>query len=328
MSRYRPGWGALPMRERCRLIVGLARELADDPPLCFLDWGVIGVAAGWREHEREGRVSRGRAPVLALMVRRKRPMASIAAARRIPPCWPVTLGQGRSRRRYQVPIDVCRLPRASAHGPRVALSNGSGREGAACVVLEDDVDWRWLLSCHHVIGDSSVDPGLVPRASLGITLRGRNGLHRLDPLRRFGLLRAGRRKCVDAALARIDPADPVGPADWSRYPHAVADTDAHWKDEARMLSPRGPIRLRFVRHHHDLTVHYLSGASAGIRELFEFHAVDAVPQGGDSGSAVLDGEGRWLGMHIAGDSRASFVLPAYVLLDPNALQARYYLSTS
>lgn len=328
--RRSPGWAHLTIAERCRLVSSVAERLAEHPPQCLSDWGVISVGAGWRVRESQNRrVIRGRTPVLTLTVKRKRAESQLACDGCIPPHWPVHRGRGESRHLIHIPIDVCRAnTRVQAHSPRVAPADANNRMGAACVLLKDKSGAQWLLSCHHVLGDSSASARLTPRTRLAITVHGRNGSHRLADQRHFGLLEAGRSDCVDAAVVRIDPADPVAGTDWSRYPHAVESDAGIWQNGARLLTPRGVIALRYVHTLANAAVEYSSGATAGIVRLAVFESVgDAIPQPGDSGSPAISAEGKWIGMHIAGDGRWSYVIPAYVLLSNKVFDKEFHLST-
>lgn len=324
-------WSALSMERRRRIVADLARYLHAHPFPHLARWGVQSVGFGWRVHEREaGRVLR-RSPVLVLVVPRKLRPNALAAERLIPRSLSVRHVIDGVEVTLNVPIDVCRAgPAVCAHSPRLTPQIAGGtRYGTACVILGDDTGKRWILSCHHVIGDSNIDPGLRPKAAIGLTV----GNHiELGVGRRFGPLSPQGVDCVDAALARIVSRSPVDASIWTLYPSGYPDAFDYW--EAAKAGPKlfcnGLIvPLRFLKVQFEWEVSYLGGARAWIREvaLFEVTTSGSRPAGGDSGAPVLALDGRWLGMYIAGGlttidgirRRAAVVIPPYVILEEPSL---------
>lgn len=328
------GWRQLPAKRKRQVVERLARRLMRDWPESLDRWGVVSVGFGWRVKESQRRVLRAGAPVLTLVVARKKKKQHLSAERLIPRAWPVTVRTGKLRHRVAVPIDVCRQgPDAHAHAPRLAPTAGAdGRDGTACVVLSNSDSGRWVLGCHHVIGDSSVDPNIAPRPTLPISFQGFSGMRSLGRRRYFGPLGAGRSDCVDAAVVQIRESDPVTGADWGKYPKKSAPKYSYWETvlgTVQLLTRRGLMDMKFIGLRDNLRIQYLSGAWAGIREVALFEVTDAVlrPIGGDSGAPALASGGEWVGMHIAGnDEGLSVVIPSFVLLDSTVFGMTVQLS--
>ncbi len=331
-------WSDLSLESRCSIVAALARHLHKNPPWEFEVWGVTSVGFGWRTYERDaGRISR-RSPVLVLVVPRKLPSESLASGEKISRSLNIRRVINGVEVALKVPVDVCRRGSAArAHSPRLTPQIAGGwRYGTACVILEDEEGRRWILSCHHVIGDSNINPSLEPNTAVGLSV-GSN--IQLGVGRRFGPLSAGASDCVDAALARIVSRHPVSTDIWSFYPSGYPDSFAYWSEaraEAKMFCTGLVVPLRFLRVEFDRQVRYLGGGRAYIREvaIFEVTRAGSRPAGGDSGAPVVSVNGQWLGMYIGGglmtidgaQRRVAVVIPPHVILEEPSLGVTLELS--
>lgn len=331
-------WRRLPRERQRRIVAALAHRLRDAPPPEFARWGVIQVGYGWRIRQSRNQVVRD-VLVLSLTVRRKRHVSKLAPERRIPLRWTVTVRIDRQRHRVRIPVDVCEvLRRVRTHAaepvPRLDVTSAGMPmvKGAACVMLRDTQQRPWLLSCHHVLGNSNFDPALEPDWAAVVIAEARTRDAAIGPDRLFANLQPEAYDCVDAAIGRV-AAGGLAPVDWSTYPVSASTRTAFLNDAtgiARLCTPRDRVLgLRFLKLDYDFRMSYRSGASAFMREvaLFEVPAGDEAPTGGDSGSSVLGRGGAWLGMHIGGGllpmrdagtqtyRNVAVVLPGYVLLD-------------
>lgn len=343
-------WRRLPRAQQRRIVAALARRLRDDPPPDFQRWGVVSVGYGWRIRQSRNRILRD-VLVLSLSVRRKQRASGLAVTRRIPRRWPVTATVDGRRGRVHVPIDVCEtLRRVRTHDgdpvPRLDVTSVGmpTARGAACVLLRDAGQRRWLLSCHHVLGNSNFNPVLEPDWAAAVLAEARDRSRVLAEEREFASLQPGGYDCVDAGLCRVEP-DALSPGDWSTYPVAAATRQRFLNDATgtpRVCTPRNRVLdVRFLKLDYDFQMNYRSGASAFMREvaLFEVAPAQESPVGGDSGSPVIGRAGVWLGMHIGGGQlpmreggalvyrSVSVVLPSYVLLDRDTFGRAVSLST-
>ncbi len=328
-------WQRLSIERRCRIVASLARRLADHPLPDFRNWKISGVGFGWRVRESRDGAVRWRAPALILIVPRKIARTALSPERRIPRYLPVRRSvEGRSVLLH-VPIDVRqRTPIARAHSPELVAGSGANaaRLGTGCVVLQDKDGKRWLLGCHHVIGDSNSHPTLRPDPSMAFSAISAFGRSALGAGRRFGPLSADASGCVDAALARIVGGSPLDSSFWSLYPQGHPSGFAYWSQAQR--TPRVfcgavAVQLRFLGVEFDRPMRYLGGARAGMREvaLYEIPASSARPTAGDSGAPLVSIDGKWLGMYIgAGRTkidgalrRVALVIPPHVILGEPSL---------
>ena len=75
----------------------------------------------------------------------------------------------------------------------------------------------------------------------------------------------------------------------------------------------------------DFDVEYETGDLASIVEVIEYEIKDGISQGGDSGGALISGNGILLGMHIAGVGKRGYAIPAYKILMASAFSPRITL---
>ena len=180
------------------------------------------------------------------------------------------------------------------------------------------------ISCHHVFAMSKVTspPGSpANNAHVSVGLPGNQPgtrIGRLSPFR-GRLVPGSQGASFDAALARVD--DPQALAQVLQPPTpvgAIASEDempfSFW-----IMTPRRPIKAVWVQNWVGFdNIVYFSGSNRPVQPLvIEAEVRDSiVPQGGDSGSPVLDSAKRKLiGMHIAGKRSRAFFLAAHHLLD-------------
>ena len=343
-------WRRLSRERQRRIVATLAHRLRDAPPPEFARWGVIQVGYGWRIRQSRNQVVRD-VLVLSLTVQRKRHVSKLAPERRIPHRWTVTARIDRQRHRVRIPVDVCEvLRRVRTHAaepvPRLDVTSAGMPmvKGAACVMLRDTQQRPWLLSCHHVLGNSNFDPALEPDWAAVVIAEARTRDAAIGPDRLFASLQPDAYDCVDAAIGRV-AAGALAPVDWSTYPVSASTRTSFLNDAtgvARLCTPRDRVLgLRFLKLDYDFQMNYRSGASAYMREvaLFEVAPAQESPVGGDSGSPVIGRAGVWLGMHIGGGQlpmreggalvyrSVSVVLPSYVLLDRDTFGRSVSLST-
>ena len=97
-------------------------------------------------------------------------------------------------------------------------------------------------------------------------------------------------------------------------------------DRWHLISQFRRVGLTYVRHAFDQPVVYESGATVVISEVIISRSTSSSrPRGGDSGGAVIDDD-ILIGMHIAGDVRFSYAIPAYVLVGGPAFRPRLSLA--
>lgn len=331
-------WRALPRETQRRIVRSLARRFAAEPPSEFQPWGVVSVGCGWRIRQSQSRVARD-SYVLSFNVGRKLSDSLLRRDARIPRFWPATTMIAGRRFKVRVPVDVCEtLRRVRAHGgepvPRLKVTSDGSQpsNGAACVLLRDSQNRPWILSCHHVLGDSNFDPDLEPNWAATIAALTPTSSSILAGDREFGSLLPGSYDCIDAAICRSSN-ESISSLDWTTYPGSTSTRGTFGSDVTgtpRLCTPRSKIiGLRFLKLDYDFQMNYRSGAAAFMREvaLFEVIANGERPRAGDSGSPVIGRGGVWLGMHIGGGqlrmqdqgSRTywdvSVVLPSYLMLD-------------
>jgi hypothetical protein len=328
-------WQRLSMERRCQIVASLARRLADHPLPDFRNWKISGVGFGWRVRESRDGAVRWRAPALILIVPRKIARTALSPQRRIPRYLTIRrIVEGRSVLLH-VPIDVRqRTPIAKAHSPGLVSGSGAqaARLGTGCVVLQDKEGKRWLLGCHHVIGDSNSHPTLRPDSSMAFSAISALGRSALGPGRRFGPLSANANSCVDAALARIVGGSPLDSSFWTFYPQGHPSGFAYWSQAQR--TPRVfcsgvQVQLRFLGVDFNRPMRYAGGARAGMREvaLYEIPASSSRPTAGDSGAPLVSIDGKWLGMYIGAarttidgaSRRVALVIPPHVILSEPSL---------
>lgn len=341
-------WRRLSRKDQRRIVTSLARKLRDQWPADFDRWGVVTIGFGWRIRQSRNRIVRD-VLVLSLGVARKRESSRLQPERRIPRHWPVTARLRGQRCRLRVPIDVCEsLRRLRAHGPSPRLDVTSDgmqpARGTACVLLLDASLHPWLLSCHHVIGNSNFDSLLDPDWSATVVAAGESRTATMTGDREFGRLQPDSYDCVDAGIGRF-AGSALTTTDWAAYPVAASTQGTFLADVAgtpRICTARGEIiATRFLKLEYDFEMRYRSKARAFMREvaLLEVAGGALPPVGGDSGSPIIGRGGRWLGMHIGGgrlvmhaDGLATYrdvavVLPSHVLLDRDTFGRTLTLAT-
>lgn len=333
-------WSELSFERRCRIVESVARRFYSHPLPQFVVWQVVGFGFGWRVRESRGSKVCRRSPALVLIVPRKWPLHKLSTERRIPRFLRVRRTVNGQRVMLNVPIDVRRQGcTARSHSPHLIPGIVPGPPlGTACVMLEEADGKRWLLSCHHVIGNSDVSPTLTPDPEFPLSVESR-GIHtRLGTGRRFGPLRRNAGGCVDAALARILSSSSLDSGFWLTYPSGSSSRFHYWRDvrkDPTLLRADTPVRLAPLVIQYDRKMKYHSGAEAIMREvaIFEVVAGSEIPRGGDSGSPIVSRDGLWLGMHIGGGSafldgkrrRIALVIPPYVIFDEEKLGTSLHL---
>ncbi|ANM30642.1 hypothetical protein ABI59_15265 [Acidobacteria bacterium Mor1] len=234
----------------------------------------------------------------------------------------VTVG-GR-KRRCSIPTDVEELGWGEPEDAIIARPPRGRKQsiGSACceVELAGDPESIYLLGCHHVFALSSKNPGLQPDEDAYLVRTDDTGQEfDVGPLAEYtNLSPGGNRFAMDAALALIEDEDSLVPWISDLYPSSIYMGNLIPK-ECEIATPTGVIPAECLSEQFGVALEYRNGQTRRFASVYESEA-DTYP--GDSGSALIDEDGRLLGMHFYGLVRerpgggqiyVSVAIPAYRL---------------
>lgn len=219
------------------------------------------------------------------------------------------------------PAILCQAP-----GPGGSTILERGAATTAVTVIRADAppdDTVYLMSCLHLLGM----PGSVPadqRSAIQVCNAAGQRIGDLSEFRGFLSLQFGR--AFDSALARIDP-EAQSAIQALGLPTQRIFSEGDLPLNVTIRTPRGERKARFLRIHHrgaaniPRTVAYRFFPNSQEVQLehdvlVEVQVTQSKTIGGDSGSPVVDEEGRLIGMHIAGGDSIAFMIPAYELFHP------------
>lgn len=325
-------WNRLGKRTQLRIALDVARVRGEILRKKFAN--VVGIGAGFRTTGQEPSIE---AEVcLRFLVRKKwrRHRQTTTSVPRYIAAYPAIRNK---RTRVQIPTDVSEF---RGGGPHATLdltsgietfSNGSPVEyGAACCLVCDANAQRYVLTCYHVfVPDMQypADAGSSCVVSATSTQIG-DMKDAADP------------SALDAALAAVEDTNVTTAPVWSQSPVSRAsDYDLTTLVDhpalyvfARATTPpgttshmrrTGPLDAQFVSI---LPMHSFPYPGVGTFTFSDVIEYKATVFPGDSGSAVMDGDGKLFGMHFYGQGNLGYALSAPRLFDPNRFSSEISLA--
>lgn len=293
-----------------------------------------------------------RQPVLTIVVDQKWTKVQSRRApahEHVPQCVEFEVPLGARRVRVAIPTDVVQerpIPRAHAQEQGVmAMPGGSSLGGGpvigtACTLVRNQAAANdanvYLLGCHHVIFRSLTTPGAQPDTSaVPFTVPEQDQPEQLGWATRPATFGVGVDGSIDAALVRLNDqglALASARSYWGTAPDSWADTS----DEVALLggdpftlwaAGGRTLKLKYSQSLFDQPVAY-QGATVRIVEVLVSRTLDPsdMPLAGDSGAPIVSGN-VLVGMHIAGEGRLSYAIPAYLLLGSPAFSPQLSLAT-
>lgn len=243
---------------------------------------------------------------------------------------------GRHRLRVDIPTDVSEFSGGSPHafvdltGGIVSRNAGQPVDcGASCCMVHNAAmpGERYLLTCYHVFSPSLSD---APGSALECVGPLGSPLGQVLEVASPDAPSAG----LDAALVLLDdPALDSLPTWGQGVLRRATDVDIGWLTEAgplaicarrvapaidgrRAVTRTGPLPAEFHSYFpHPLPFDYRATAGRVLSIAGTLQYVSPVLPG-DSGSAVLDGDGVLVGMHFFGMGNTGFAMSAPRLFDP------------
>lgn len=319
----------LPRAEQMELVEELVATRRGEIVRAYAD--VISVSEGHRVTGDAATGSRRVEPevCVTVVVKKKwRKDAPGPPGRRVPEYLFAYWGAGGQRTLCAVRTDVAdgqRLGRIRPQGQIRAEADGQRVNGvvACAITRDDDTDTVFAIGCRHVFGMGLVlDPAEHYAAEIRLVADG-GEVGRATPL--AGRLGNGPELSFDSHLARVLEHDTLRTALDGILPAVpVREGDLRSDVVYWMHTPHGVLRVQYVGPYRDRVWYADHLPDIRHAELARFQVLAASTVKGDSGAPVTtdsDG-GALVGMHIAGNSGDSLVIPAWQLLDAS----RYDLS--
>ena len=240
-------------------------------------------------------------------------------------------GAGRSMR-VAVPTDVddgrdhTGVEPHTAPGIHVRINASTSEQGAiACAVRRSGLDKTYFISAKHVLNASST---LYPDNQWGSAVHSAAGGLRIGKtLGVAGALSNIAEESFDAQLGRVENEGALRDAMKNIDFRAVARSSHDVPPDYFILAPGGAIPAERAGYPPNYIINYgRSGIDSVVhRVLLQSLCTPGTLSRGISGSPIMSARagGTLLGMHIAGNDRRSFAIPAWRLLS-----ARNYLRTS
>lgn len=244
-----------------------------------------------------------------------------------------TIVTKKGRRVVAIPTDVEILGKGRLQGGLRASSPGGGTPevmGAACCRVRSPQapGQIFVLGCHHVLTRSLVMGGLEPSRDSEIQVRPDDG-----PERRMGrlfdfaaLTPAPPRYGMDAALGVVEDETGIRPWKLGEHPRSLSN-GLNIPHDYFIWTPGGRLGGRFLSQQFDVELKY--GKNPGITvRINTVYETLAKTDRGDSGSPLIDVQGRLLAMHFYGtwreihgkDEQVSLAIPAYELFRPGVFK--------
>lgn len=229
----------------------------------------------------------------------------------LPEQLPVEFPDKRTRLGVSVPVDVVEAPRpriqAAAGAKCVANLRGLTNPGVVCCLVRIGSNPQpFALSCHHVVYFTKHRPlptaAELPEFSMDVAAQ-RVG----PPVGYFDLSRC------DAAIVPFENAKPGDELIQGRRLTGWADDNSDIPKVCTILTPNGPpVQARYTSLVAQTIEGYCGNNTAyTFPEVLRCQFTQGMTYAGDSGSPVIDGLGRLIGMHIAGDANYSYIMPTY-----------------
>jgi len=331
-------WRSLSNTERYNAVYWVARAIHRWGISAGISTDAVSVSCGYRTRKqgRGQRVCRDE-PVLVVGVRKKIRRNVVRKQRRdwIPERIQLSVPVSGRKRVLAIPVDVVTrepVPVAQAMRQGIAMrsqfTTGRNLRGSVCALVRNTLmndPKRYLLTCHHVACLSLLTPRLtpeVPASSYSMAADSQPDDY-LGETRRYAEFGVNVLDVIDAALITLDPDAleivnqpsywTLRPASWARTPQELSAETS----QGVYLVAKGDKSASgtFLRHEFSQAVRYGSGNRiAIIKEIIMTRLNRQTTAGGDSGGAIVSPNGTLLGMHIAGDGRLSYAIPAYHLL--------------
>jgi hypothetical protein len=278
-----------------RVGVGLEHVRSDDPTVLT---PVIHRRARLHAHDEF-------VPCVQVLVSKKWRSRRQNAPSALPESLRTSVTIGKRRVAIDVPVDVIEDIPAHLHGLECsALRNDQVASGsAACLVKFGDWDEAQLLSCHHVLALSEVQPLDPTLGDVSITYQG----EAIDS----AVSLPGKPFNCDAALAHSPSVS------WTPTPNVAALTGVLPADEDPppvffALTSEGERTVTFLQRAGPLVQPgYFGGKSVTFPEVIIANGQGAndVFTRGMSGAALATSDGLLVGMHFAGSGRRSLSVP-------------------
>jgi len=320
-------WSELSPDQQWSVAEEVVRTRAGELRLAYPDIVSIGHGHASRGHGAARRF--GTEVAVCLMVRKKWSATSRlrASARALPKLLLACCSLGGERQLCAVPTDVAAADDYKAVRPHQGGSAlveadaplGGERGVIGCVVkVPGGGDQYFALGCLHVL---ALAAEYYPEYPPGATLSLASNAAAMGALSGYlGVLQEAPELSFDAALAAVSNRQVLNQAAIKPRPGSFAMSPGQVPDGYDIWTGNGPISvLKQVVWGPEHPLPYELGG--GIVQVVHTAVIESeTPQGaptthGDSGSPVVSSDGQMLlGMHIAGDGTAAFMIPAYELL--------------
>ncbi|RLA50782.1 MAG: hypothetical protein DRR42_12185 [Gammaproteobacteria bacterium] len=332
-DRGKDNWRSLTKKQQHDCTAWLAKRVSAPLKEQFAN-EILSVGFGIRERgiysEREYLINE---PVLIIRVNRKKKRPRKPFPLAIQASVPIEPGRYRV---VAIPTDVRRQggglkAQTQTHYVRMTGSKTEKRLRGSLAVLvrsNDDSDTLYALTCHHVAFLSSYDSLLRGEPYSIAAYKGEQYPGTMGHSSRGAKMAPSPDYSTDAALIRLATGSLATSREfWPNQPSFYAQTYGDLQERASagayICNARQDwAQVQITGARFDEVVTYSAGGKALFSMLLEYIYLDDAPREGDSGGALLDANGCFLGMHVAGITQAKqgFAIPAYKILGSSAFK--------